>query len=221
VALRAPFRKLTVSGQSFVWKLRSNSLSERGDRHIVVSAPERASHLLIDPYPWDLEITPATVARAVEFALSRGWNPLRKGPPVILGYRNSSFFVLPPGVRFTHELPAKQLAAAPSANPARVLPSLELLARTVVHFNPWVDRWDLQELGRAFSEILFEPGRYWEAFERGSITRAELRNALVARAQTYVADAFRAPVSPEDLENAIVAELDRVLFGSESAEAST
>ena len=59
MAVRTPFRKIVVAGQNFVWKLRNNSLYGRGDRHIVVSAPSRTSHLLIDPYAWDLEVTPA------------------------------------------------------------------------------------------------------------------------------------------------------------------
>jgi hypothetical protein len=132
---------------------------------------------------------------------------------MILGYRNASFFVLPKGVRFTHELPARQLPSVRSSDVASVPPLPELLALTVARFNPWLGERDLQDLGMAFSAILFEPDRYWEAFQHGSITRTELRDALVARAQTFLGDAFQAPVSPEALESAIVPALDGVLFG--------
>ena len=104
MALRAPFRKIVVSGREFVWKLRGNSLYAETDRHIVVCATARASCLLIDPYPWELAIAPSTVAAAIEFGLAQGWDPDRHGPPMILGYTNGAFVVLPPGARFTHEL---------------------------------------------------------------------------------------------------------------------
>ena len=109
--MRSRYRKISVLGHRFLWTLRGNTLFGRPTRHIVVRSPERAGHLLVDPYPWELEIRPATVAHAIEFALSHGWDPNRRGPPMTLGYRQEAFLVLPRGVRFTHELPESRFTS--------------------------------------------------------------------------------------------------------------
>jgi hypothetical protein len=211
VTLRRPFRKIVVSDRQFVWKLRGNRLDQPTERHIVVGAADRKGHLLIDPYPWELEITPATVSFAIQFALANGWDPDRRGAPMILGYRRGAFLVLPSGVRFTHELPATELPDAASLEAVSDAPSVERLAEAVRAFSPLLHDSDIRKLAAAFSAILLEPGKHWEALCRGSITRAELRDVLIGRSQTFLYDAFQAPVSVVELEEALAPAFDKEL----------
>lgn len=212
MALRKPFRKIVVAGVEYVWKLRTNSLFHGDDRHIVVCVPSRKSHLLIDPYAWDLEIRPATVASAIQFALSHGWDPLRQSPPLVLGFQNGAFFVLPEGVRFTNQV-RRSLEASPGLpTGSTCTPHPELLAKAVLEYSPWLDDLDVKELGDAFSAILFEPERRWESLLRGLETRESLRNLLLARAQLHIRDALQASVPPEELEAILVPALDRLLL---------
>ncbi|MGC4068433.1 MAG: hypothetical protein QM784_28060 [Polyangiaceae bacterium] len=212
MAVRKPFRKIVVAGAEYVWKLRTNSLLSGGDRHIVVCAASRKSCLLVDPYAWELEIRPLTVASAIQFALSHGWDPLRQAPPLTLGFENGSFFVLPEGVRFAHQMRKPQEGPVLSSVGSICIPSPETLARLVLEYCPWLDALDIKRLGEAFSAILFEPGQRWEAFLRGLETRENLRNMLLARAQLYIRDVLQAPVSPETLEAVALPALDHLLF---------
>lgn len=213
MAVQKPFRKIVVAGAEYVWKLRTNSLLNEGDRHIVVCAPSRKSHLLVDPYAWELEIRPATIASAIEFALSHGWEPFRQAPPLILGFENGSFFVLPEGVRFAHQMRKNHEGAVISSiGSTTCVPSPETLARLVLEYSPWLGELDVKKLGDAFSAILFQPEQRWEAFLRGLETRENLRNMLLARAQLYIRDVLQAPVSPEALEAVALPALDRLLF---------
>ena len=211
--MRSLPRKITVSGRSFLWKLRGNTLYGREDRHIVICLPRRAGHLLVDPYPWDLAIRPATVAAAIEFALSRGWDPTHRGPPVALGYRKGSFFVLPPGARFTSDLfSALQHASTPTTN-ASCPPSLVALGQAVANFSPWLDAIDIGAIRANFAAVLFAPGECWQALHAGLLTRVELRNVLLAHTQKYVGNAFQAPVSVEEMDAVLSPAFELVLFG--------
>jgi hypothetical protein len=219
VAVRKPFRKIVVAGAEYVWKVRNNSLLNGSDHHIVVCAPNRKSHLLVDPYAGELEIRPAIVVSAIQFALAHGWDPLRQAPPLILGFENGSFFVLPEGVRFAHQMRKKNeepvlssTASTPNLHP-------ETLARLVLKYSPWLDELDVKRLAEEFSAILFEPERRWEAVLRGSETRENLRNMLLARGQLYIRDVLQAPVSPEVLEAVALSALDRHLVDAIPTEA--
>jgi hypothetical protein len=149
---------------------------------------------------------------AIEFALSHGWDPFRQAPPLILGFENGSFFVLPEGVRFAHQMRTNQEEAVLSSIGSTCLPSPETLARSVLEYSPWLGDLDVKKLGDAFSAILFQPEQRWAAFLRGLETRENLRNRLLARAQLYIRDILQAPVSPEALEAVALPALDRLLL---------
>lgn len=101
----SPRRKLTIGERVFVWSLAGNSIYGPGERHIIVRIPGLPGRLLIDPYPWAFAIRPASVANAIKFALSQRWNPAKVAPPFVVSYEREAFIVLPPGVKFYHDLP--------------------------------------------------------------------------------------------------------------------
>jgi hypothetical protein len=89
-------RTIIVDSCKYLWHL-----NDHFDSHsywIVVTREGSNGQLLrIDPYPHDFEIAPNSVARAIRFALSKGWNPDLKEHPLRLTYINGkdAFEVLP------------------------------------------------------------------------------------------------------------------------------
>ena len=66
-------RTLRLDGCDYLWHLSGNQLDCSGTVLTVGKATCR-HYLHVDPYPWDFEIRPATVAEAVRWALSQGWS---------------------------------------------------------------------------------------------------------------------------------------------------
>jgi hypothetical protein len=101
-------RKIVVDGEPYEWCLRDNSIDKREEQHIAVyAAATNRQTLYLDPYVWEFEIRPRTVADAIRFALGIGWTPKSPGPPIYLGFRGEQFFRLPDGVRFGYQLQKK------------------------------------------------------------------------------------------------------------------
>jgi hypothetical protein len=97
-------RNIVVDNEPYEWVLPKNSLFADGDRHIAVYSPSATGQTLyLDPYAWEFEVRPKTIAAAVRFALGIGWTPNRPAPPLYLGFRNGEFFRMPEGVRFAHD----------------------------------------------------------------------------------------------------------------------
>jgi hypothetical protein len=101
--MRKTLRRIVVDGQPFQWLLPWNSL-EFGTVHLSVFAEKRTQPLRIDPYPWNFEIRPATIANAIRFALRNGWTPAVPGPDFHIAFHEGEFIVLPPGIKFVHQL---------------------------------------------------------------------------------------------------------------------
>lgn len=85
------------------WVLPRNSI-EFGEAHLSVFGGKGLQPLRIDPFPWDFEIRPRSVAEAIRFALNHGWSPDAPGPALYLSFRDGAYIVLPIGVRFLYEL---------------------------------------------------------------------------------------------------------------------
>jgi|RhiMetdeSRZDD1v2_1073273.scaffolds.fasta_scaffold744297_2 hypothetical protein len=99
-------RSIVVDNEPYEWVLRHNSLFVDSDRHIAVYSPSaKGQTLYLDPYAWEFEVRPKTIAEAIRFALSIGWTPKAVAPPLYLGFRGEQFFRLPEGTRFAHENP--------------------------------------------------------------------------------------------------------------------
>ena len=99
-------RKIIVDDEPYEWVLHDNSLSASGDRHVTVYSPSKKGQTLyVDPYAWEFDVRPKTVADAIRFALSIGWTPTSVAPPMYLGFRGTQFFRLPEGIRFAHQNP--------------------------------------------------------------------------------------------------------------------
>ncbi len=60
--------------------------------------------MFIDPYAHEFEITPASIRKAVEWALKTGWSP-DSGPTRGLAYSHEkgTFYWLPEGQKFAYQ----------------------------------------------------------------------------------------------------------------------
>jgi len=97
-------RKITVNNQTYLWHLNQNRI-DGSPTHVTIGIDGKSGQILfLDPYPWSFEIRPRTIQQAITWALEHGWNPIKKSPPLYLGYLDDKFFVLPAGVKFTYEL---------------------------------------------------------------------------------------------------------------------
>jgi hypothetical protein len=100
-------RTMVVDNCKYLWHLNDNF-----DLHsywiVVKREGSNGQMLWIDPYHHDLEIAPKSVARAIRFALSKGWDPEHKKQPIRLFYTNDTFAVLPDdSVGFDHHTEKK------------------------------------------------------------------------------------------------------------------
>ena len=91
-------RKIHLDGIEYEWCIRGNDLYTASVKYITIYKPGAGGRpVYLDPYPWSLEIRPATVKKAIIFAKENGWNPEEKGKPLFLGYVDDAFTVLPDG----------------------------------------------------------------------------------------------------------------------------
>jgi hypothetical protein len=95
-------RRFHIENRDFLWHLNGNSIES--DARITVGTLRGKYVLFIDPYAYDLEITPASILKAAEWALESGWSP-DNGPSRSLAYsmEKKEFFWLPEGQKFAYE----------------------------------------------------------------------------------------------------------------------
>src|SRR3954464_9833130 len=100
-------RKITVAGSVYLWHL-----NEDFDIHntwmVITRQGIQGQLLYVDPYHHDLLIGPGAVSRAIDFALSAGWEPAHKKQPMRLRYNGddfngSPFMVLPDNAKIGEE----------------------------------------------------------------------------------------------------------------------
>jgi len=102
-------RKIHLDGIEYEWCIRGNDLFTASVKYITIYRPGTGGRpVYLDPYPWSLEIRPATVKKAIIFAKNNGWDPEIKGKPLFIGYVDGSFIVLPEGVTDSHEYVKKR-----------------------------------------------------------------------------------------------------------------
>jgi hypothetical protein len=63
------------------------------------------------------------------------------------------------------------------------------------------------------NEILFGPRRYWDSWEKGLVTKAELRYVLLAHMATFVATSAGVPPPQYREDLALEQAIDSALFG--------
>ena len=83
-------RKISVRGEPYLWHL--NPKFETQSHWIVIQHRQHNRQLLcLNTYSQDLAIRPESVARAIEFALSNGWEAKAKAAPMYLDYKRGQF----------------------------------------------------------------------------------------------------------------------------------
>jgi hypothetical protein len=92
-------RKLVIDGVKYLWHYDGHcplcssqvfTIGREGERFV----------LFIDPYPWGFELRPASVVKAVRWALSQGWTS-KSGPTRAMAWNDQKqeFEWLPEGER--------------------------------------------------------------------------------------------------------------------------
>ncbi|RZB33357.1 MAG: hypothetical protein SRB1_01185 [Desulfobacteraceae bacterium Eth-SRB1] len=66
-------RKLVIHGEEYLWHYDAHCPFCSNDVFTIGQAEKRFV-LYIDPFPWEFEMRPATVVKAVTWALSNGWS---------------------------------------------------------------------------------------------------------------------------------------------------
>ncbi len=83
-------RKILVRGEQYLWHL--NPKFETQSHWIVIQHRLYDKRLLcLNTYSHDLVISPGSVAKAIEFAVSNGWEPRTKAAPMYLDYKHGQF----------------------------------------------------------------------------------------------------------------------------------
>jgi len=92
-------RKLVIDGEEYLWHYDAHCPLCSTDVFTIGQAGKRFV-LYIDPYPWEFEMRPASVAKAVRWALNNGWNSA-SGPTRALFWNEAihDFEWLPDGER--------------------------------------------------------------------------------------------------------------------------
>lgn len=92
-------RKLVIDGEAYLWHYDAHCPLCSTDVFTIGQAG-KPFVLYIDPYPWEFEMRPATVAKAARWALNNGWNPAT-GPTRALFWNEAThdFEWLPDGER--------------------------------------------------------------------------------------------------------------------------
>ncbi|MGV3659722.1 MAG: hypothetical protein ACO1TE_06050 [Prosthecobacter sp.] len=91
-------RKITVDGIDYLWHLNHNDVTFGQTQITIACADQPKWFLHLDPYPCIAgvyEIGPATVRRAILWALSLGWQPAVAHEPTFISYRDGAFLALP------------------------------------------------------------------------------------------------------------------------------
>ena len=90
-------RSITVNGISYIWTLKGNRIDTE-EHHIKVHKEGVNNFILfIDPYDWNFEIRPEYIRKAIIFALNNDWGQN-------LNKKDSTFILLPEGIKFKHEI---------------------------------------------------------------------------------------------------------------------
>lgn len=97
-------RKINVNGMDFLWHLSGNTVDTK-ETVITTGRQNGKFFLFIDPYPWEFEIRPADIAKAVQWAAGKGWTA-ENGPNRHMAWssKEKSFIWLPEGKKFLHEI---------------------------------------------------------------------------------------------------------------------
>ncbi len=92
-------RKLVVGGVAYLWHAAGH-FPFCSDAFYTVGQSGQPHVLYIDPHPHDFEVTPKSVAGAVEWAVGQGWTPA-VGPTRAMAFDSQaqSFVWLPEGSR--------------------------------------------------------------------------------------------------------------------------
>jgi hypothetical protein len=92
-------RKITVDGVNLLWHY-SGHCPLCSDDVLTVGIPGKPYVLYIDPFPWNFDLTPSSVANAVRWAMINGWTP-DNGPTkaMTLDTEKKAFKWLPEGRR--------------------------------------------------------------------------------------------------------------------------
>jgi hypothetical protein len=89
-----PKRKITVDGKNYIWTLDGNSIYVSGKCIIVTLENTSYSRLYLDPYAYDFEIRPATIARSIKAAREKfGWNQENNSGEIKLNLENGKTFI--------------------------------------------------------------------------------------------------------------------------------
>jgi len=92
---------MTVNGEVYRWCLEGNELWS-GWKHIAIQhSTMRGQLLLLDPFPWHVEIRPQTIRDVIFFALDHGWTPKSAGKPLYIGHNGEGFIMLPENQQYT------------------------------------------------------------------------------------------------------------------------
>lgn len=94
-------RHITVDSEVYRWYLKGNEIT-KGWKHIAIQHSTISGQLLLlDPFPWQVEIRPQTIRDVIVFALEHGWSPKSAEKPLYIGHDGESFIVLPKNRQYT------------------------------------------------------------------------------------------------------------------------
>jgi len=99
-----------IGCDQYLWHLSGNQLDSK-DSIITVGIKGQKYFLFIDPYPWDFEIGPSSIMKAVTWALDQGWTP-EAGPTRHMAYSKDAegFIWLPNSIRHIYEMKTEKTA---------------------------------------------------------------------------------------------------------------
>lgn len=81
-------RKLVVDGEDFLWHY-SGHCPLCSDDVFTVGKPGAPHVLYIDPFPWNFEIRPRSIASAIRWAKNDGWSA-EQGPTRAMGMNDAT-----------------------------------------------------------------------------------------------------------------------------------
>lgn len=92
-------RKITVDGVNYLWHYSAHC-PLCSDDVFTVGIAGSPYVLFIDPFPWNFELKPSSIASAIRWATENGWTPAQ-GPTRGMSYddRSKEFIWLPDGER--------------------------------------------------------------------------------------------------------------------------
>lgn len=92
-------RKITIDGVEYLWHYSGHCPSCSNDV-FTIGLAGKPYVLYIDPFPWSFEIKPSSMAKAVRWAVYKGWTP-EKGPTRAMSFDDDKkdYVWLPDGKR--------------------------------------------------------------------------------------------------------------------------